>query len=502
MRGLSRQRRRIHCRVERHLHRRVDRDTRLRILWIRRDDVRIGSTHARPIAHRSAILRTRGSQGQGRVLRYTRSANIVRTLLSVVRKIRVIDDRDGIAHAIALLFLTVSGGLHGERRTGGGVGKSAHSAIARARGAFGVHAWAIGARDALDAHAGIAERASTLGAWTLIGFVGVRGHSIEANLIGAFIAVIGRNVHIVDDGSRGSHPIAHDCHAIARSLSRHDGAHGRIVHAAFVHAARAHLAFGVLAGTIRSHEAFDAGSSAIAERASILVACGARGGEGMVRHSIGTRFARALTSVICRKIRIVRACRDPTGAIALRLLTVAHLSAVDERPSRSVLHAAGSCVTRSCLTNRVLTLAIRRRIAAYTDAIAIADQIHHRAASCTFRDVREVGNAIQTRFVRAFDTVIGHIGIIGGCRVDARDALRLPAITGIVRCAWRGDSIEQRKDANVVIARFGCARIGIIAIRSGFAGDASTAAAAHAAHSSSAAHAPFTAAAASAAAAR
>lgn len=216
----------------------------------------------------------------------------------------------------------------------------------------------------------------------------------------------------------------------------------------------------------------------------------------MVRHSIGACFGGALHPVICGQIGIVWAGGQSPNTVALCLLAIAHLRAIDERPRGSVLDAAVSRHAGSCLTNGILTLAIRRRITTHADAIAIADQIHHGAAKSAFGDVRVFGNSIEARFICAFDAIVGHIQIIGRCCIDTRNALRFDAITWFVHYARRGHSIEPRNDANIILASFGRARIAVIAIIRGLASNAS---AAHAPHSASAAHACFAAAAAIAA---
>lgn len=149
----------------------------------------------------------------------------------------------------------------------------------------------------------------------------------------------------------------------------------------------------------------------------------------MVWHSIGAGFGGALHPVICGKIGIVWACGQSPDTVALCLLTIAHLRAIDERPCGSVLDAAVSRHAGSRLTNGILTLAVRWRITTHADAIAIANQIHHRAARSALGDVRKIGNSIEARFGCAFDAIVGHIQIIGRCGIDARDALRFDAIT-------------------------------------------------------------------------
>lgn len=273
MNGLSRKRRRIHCRAKSHLYRRSNRDIRLRIHGIGRNNTRISRAHSRTITHCAAILRTHRPEGQGRILRYTCIANIVGALLSIVRNIRVVDDRREVAHAVTLFFLTVSGHLIGERCAGGGVRESAHTAIARAGGAFGVHSGAIGARAALDTRTCATERPAVLGTRTLIWFVWVRRYSIETNIVRALVAIVDGRVVVVGRACDAAGAIANEGLAIACSLSGRDRrAHWGIVHAALVQATRAHLAFGVLAWTIRRNEAFDAGASSVAQRAAILIA--------------------------------------------------------------------------------------------------------------------------------------------------------------------------------------------------------------------------------------
>lgn len=383
-----------------------------------------------------------------------------------------------------------------EHRPGGRIRISAESAITRACRTFRVHSGTIGARDALHARTRAAKCSPIFCAWRRIRDVLMQRKTIDARFLGARRPVVRGQVGVVIDRRNGSGTITDERFAIATGL-RHDRRIRRnVTDSAFVQATRASLARRILTGTIGSREAFDARAATVTKVSPILTTNRSRIAEGMIRHSTGTNLARALETIIGWKIRIVRPSGDTSGAITFGLSTITNLRSVDECSGRRIVETTSSGNTGSSLTNRILPLAIGRRIATNAYAHPITHEIQIRAACRTRHDVRKFGNAIVTRFGRAFESVIRHVLIIGDQGIHTRNTLRLGAIARFVRYARCRYPIERRIFTKPRIADFGRAGILIVACRIGVAWNLSSSRAAHAAdpaHAAHAAHSPGTA---------
>jgi hypothetical protein len=170
------------------------------------------------VADSTAHLSARTAGRKRRIRRNTQGTAVERTLLTVIRRIRIVGCGNNVASAIALILLTVAGGLCSD---GGACSSVRYTAHIRNAGSY--TADRIGARTCACAHAlnasarAIANGAAGLIAGAAYGQWRIRWCSCSADIVCAHLAVI-RQICSVDHGHNRASPIALIFHAVPGGL--------------------------------------------------------------------------------------------------------------------------------------------------------------------------------------------------------------------------------------------------------------------------------------------
>lgn len=438
------------------------------------------------IAEGAAARRTGGIDRLGRMYGHARATRIVRTLITVVRRhVGIVRNRDDDAHAIALHDLTVAGRLtHRHGRAIGLIIEAANSAGTGTGLAFRIHSRTLTGHHALrrrNTHAiAVTLRTPTLVTPRSCWQVRMRRHSSRAHFTRALIAIVHRDVVVVDHSRRdAAHAIALVRATITYGRIAGHRSHRGIIEPAHRARARTGLAYRIHSGTIHRHVTLHARARRIADRATTVHAHGPRSHRRMrhARHRIARiRRARIVVrrrngilhgplrhvarrhgtriAIISGQVGTIKRVAHVAHTVTNRRLAIVHRLRLENRTLRSkgeTAHAARTCTS---LAFRIISGAIRGLVATNAIAHSIANEPGARAARRAHHERRIRRHAVGTRIVRTIIVINRDVGvIIHGLDLARTIALIDFAIFVRLPHGRRRSGSRERRPTDVSIAR-------------------------------------------------